>query len=75
MNDNIQITAGLATAILTFLRNGGSHLEGGLLADMLVDQANAPQREAARQAEIEAAVAEAVKGEKPSKAGSMKVNG
>jgi hypothetical protein len=73
MNDNFVTTPTLATVILIFLRNGGSHLEGGLLADMLVDQANAPQREAARKAELDAAVAEAVKAEKPHKAGNIKM--
>lgn len=75
MNDTLVITAALATAVLTFLRNGGTHLEANLLADALVEQANAPQREAARKAELEAAIAEALKAEKPHKAANPKTNG
>lgn len=56
MTDTITITTGLANALVTYLRNGGCRLTGDLLAEQIQIQANAPAAEAARKAEIAAAM-------------------
>lgn len=56
----IMITAGLATAIMMYLKNGGDRLTGDLLAEQLQIQANAPQTAAEQQMAFNAAVEAAV---------------
>lgn len=55
--DQVSITLGLANALVAHLRSGGTRLEADMLAERLIEQANAPATEAQRMAEIEAAVA------------------
>lgn len=55
----VTITLTLGNAILTHLKNGGNRLEADMLAEHLINQCNAPAIEAARQKEIQDAVAQA----------------
>jgi|ERR1039458_4976111 hypothetical protein len=59
-SDTISITNGLATALYSHLKNGGTRIEADMLAEHIVTQSQAQQAEAQRSAELEAVKAQAI---------------
>lgn len=57
----VTIDDGLANALVKYLQNGGTHVEGDALSGLLMHAAQEDARERAIQARIDAAVAEAKK--------------
>lgn len=66
--DTVLITAGLATALYSHLKNGGTRIEADMLAEHIVTQSQAQQAQAQRAAEMNAAKAQAVAEYKASQA-------
>lgn len=66
--DTVLITAGLATALYSHLKNGGTRIEADMLAEHLATQSQARQAEARAQAEMESVKAQAIAEYKASQA-------